>query len=373
MKKFISLLCILTLLLSLVGCGNEETTEEKDPLVKTQTVSLGAGNAEGSYPGTVKGRYETNMSFQVGGRILQRYVQAGDKVHAGDVLMSIDTRDVQQQATQADAQVNAATAQLDLARSNLRRYTALYEENAVPASVLDQYQTAYDAAQASYDQAVAAANQSQNALGYTNLVAASDGVISAVNAEAGQVVAAGQTVATLVQSQELEVEINVPESRIAALSIGQAATCSFWSLNNQNVSGVVREISPMADRTAGTYRVRISLPQPPEGLYLGMTATIGISGNSTVGSQPAKTDITDTNESNLALLPLSAIYQTGDTPNVWLVDKNNLALSLKPVQVESFGKDQVRVQGLSQGDIVVTAGVHKLREGTKVRLAEDAK
>ncbi len=368
MKKFISLLCILMLLLSLSGCGSEDTAEEKDPLVKTQTVSLGAGSADGSYPGTVKGRYETNMSFQVGGRILQRYVQAGDKVHAGDVLMSIDTRDVQQQATQANAQVNAASAQLDLARSNLRRYRALYEENAVPASVLDQYQTAYEAAQASYDQAVAAANQSQNALGYTNLVAVSDGVISAVNAEAGQVVAAGQTVATLVQSQELEVEINVPESRVGSLSIGQETSCSFWSLNNQNVAGVVREISPMADKTAGTYRVRISLPQPPEGLYLGMTATIGISGSSTVGIQPDQID-----SSNFALLPLSAIYQTGDTPNVWLVNKDALTLSLKPVQVESFGKDQVRVQGLSQGDIVVTAGVHKLREGTKVRLAEDAK
>ena len=368
MKKFISLLCILTLLLSLAGCGSEETAEEKDPLVKTQTVSLGASGAEGTYPGTVKGRYETNMSFQVGGRILQRYVQAGDQVHAGDVLMSIDTRDVQQQANQANAQVSAATAQLELARSNLRRYSTLHSQDAVPASVLDQYQTAYDAAQASYEQAVAAANQSQNAMGYTNLVAASDGVISAVNAEAGQVVAAGQTVATLVQSQELEVEINVPESRIANLSIGQEASCAFWSLNDQKVAGTIREISPMADKTAGTYRVRISLPQPPQGLYLGMTATIGISGNSTVGNQPAQEG-----NNNFALLPLSAIYQTGEQPNVWLVDKDNLTLSLKPVQVESFGKDQVRVQGLSQGDIVVTAGVHKLREGTKVRLAEDAK
>ena len=124
----------------------------------------------------------------------------------------------------------------------------------------------------------------------------------------------------------------------------------------------------MADKTAGTYRVRISLPQPPDGLYLGMTATIGISGGSTVGSQSAQAS-----GSSYALLPLSAIYQTGEKPNVWLVDKDALTLSLKPVQVESFGKDQVQVLGLSQGDIVVTAGVHKLREGTRVRLAEDAK
>lgn len=282
--------------------------------------------------------------------------------------MTIDTRDVQQQTAQADAQVNAAAAQLELARANLNRYSALYEEDAVPASVLDQYRTTYDAAMASYKQAAAAASQSRNSLGYTNLTAASDGVISAVSAEAGQVVAAGQTVATLIQSKEPEVEINVPESRIASLSIGQEASCSFWSLGSQSVAGIIREISPMADKTAGTYRVRISLPDPPQGLYLGMTATISISDSTTAGTKallPA--------DKSYALLPLSAIYQTGDTPNVWLVDKDSLTLSLKPVRVEGFGKEQVQVYGLAQGDIVVTAGVHKLREGTKVRLAEDAK
>ncbi len=367
MNKVLSILLCILIPLALTGCGNQETASEKAPLVKTQTITLGNGQNTGSFPGVVRGRYETNMSFQIGGRILQRYVQAGDQVHAGDVLMTIDNRDVLQQSNQGEAQVAAAKAQLELSRSNLNRYSTLYAQDAIPASVLDQYQTAYDAAQASYNQALAVANQGQNALGYANLVAASNGVISAVNAEAGQVVGAGQVVLTLVQTQELEVEINVPESRIADVTVGKEAEVSFWSLGNQTIAGVVREVSPMADKVAGTYKVRISLPQPPAGLHLGMTATITIAGLNTVSDQPAMQQ----GDNDFAILPISAIFQTNNKPQVWIVDKDNLTLSLKDVQVEDFAKDKLKVHGLSNGDIVVIAGVHKLREDTKVRLAEE--
>lgn len=367
MNKVLSILLCILIPLALTGCGNQETASEKAPLVKTQTITLGNGQNTGSFPGVVRGRYETNMSFQIGGRILQRYVQAGDQVHAGDVLMTIDNRDVLQQSNQGEAQVAAAKAQLELSRSNLNRYSTLYAQDAIPASVLDQYQTAYDAAQASYNQALAVANQGQNALGYANLVAASDGVISAVNAEAGQVVGAGQVVLTLVQTQELEVEINVPESRIADVTVGKEAEVSFWSLGNQTIAGVVREVSPMADKVAGTYKVRISLPQPPAGLHLGMTATITIASLNTVTDQPAMQQ----GDNDFAILPISAIFQTNNKPQVWIVDKDNLTLSLKDVQVEDFAKDKLKVHGLSNGDIVVIAGVHKLREDTKVRLAEE--
>lgn len=364
-KLFLSFLCLL-LAAMLNGCGNEEIAAENSPLVKTKTISLGAGVSEGNYPGAVKGRYETPMSFQVGGRILQRFVQAGDRVHAGDVLMTIDSRDVVQQATQGEAQVAAAKAQLSLARSNLNRYKALYEQEAVSASVLEQYQTSCDAAEAAYNQAVAIAKQGKNAVGYSKLIAATDGVISSVTAEVGQVVAAGQQVISLVQSDELEVEVNLPENRIGDASLGQKVDVSFWSLNNQTVTGIIREISPMADTVARTYRIRIALPQPPKGLMLGMTASAKIIGSSTSDKQlPA------TNAGDFVVLPMAAIYQTGDQPCVWVVDANAMTLSLKAVQVEDFDKNQLKVRGLDNGDIVVTAGVHKLHEGAKVRLAED--
>ena len=366
MKRFISSILCLLFLAVLAGCGSEEVATENNPLVKTKTISLRTGASEGNYPGAVKGRYETTMSFQVGGRILQRFVQAGDHVHAGDVLMTIDSRDVVQQAMQGEAQVAAAKAQLDLARSNLNRYRSLYAQEAISESVLEQYQTSFDAAQAGYNQAVAIAKQGKNAVGYSKLIAASDGVISSVTAEVGQVVGAGQTVLTLVQSQELEVEINLPENRIGDVSKGQSVEVSFWSLNYQPVTGIIREISPMADTVARTYKIRIALPNPPHGLQLGMTASAKITGsNAADKNQPAS------NAADFVILPMAAIYQTDNNPAVWVVDANAMTLSLKEVQVEDFDKNQLKVHGLNDGDIVVVAGVHKLHEGTKVRLTND--
>lgn len=358
MKKLIAILLSILLMASLLsGCG-KDNEEQKPQLVKTQQVGEHDINVEGTYTGTVRGRYETNMSFQVGGRILNRNVQVGDHVNSGDVLMSIDPRDVVQQSNQGDAQVAAAKAQLDLAQSNLSRYQQLYAQEAIPAMVLDQYQTAYDSALAQYNQAVAGAATGHNALGYTALVASASGVISSVTAEEGQVVGAGQTVLTLVQTNELEVEINIPENHLGDVELGRTVQVSFWALKGVNVNGTVREISPMADSVSRTYKVRISIPNPPKGMQLGMTASV-------------KCQERDRNNRDGLVLPLSAIYQINDTSQVWVVDKNTDTVSLKDIKFEEIGNNSVRVMGLNVGDIVVTAGVHKLRQGQKVRLMED--
>lgn len=358
-KKILVFVCIAVMLAALSGCGKQAEESARPQLVKTQQVSYGSSAQSGTYAGSVRGRYETNMSFQVGGQILNRNVQVGQRVRAGDVLMIIDAKDVVQKSNQGDAQVDSAKAQLTLAQANLARYKELYAEDAVPAATLDQYQTSYDAAAAAYQQALAQAMQGHNALSYTNLAAGADGVISAINAEAGQVVAAGQTVLTLVQSGEMEVEINVPENHIQDVPVGKEVRVTLWALNNTAVDGVVREAAPMADPTARTYKVRVSVPNPPEGMALGMTASVQCSG---AGAETA---------GNTVILPLSAIYQTGNEPEVWLVGEDH-KLVLQSVKVENFGDNQVRVTGLTDGDIVVTAGVHKLREGQEVRLGDDA-
>ncbi|ORT98881.1 RND efflux membrane fusion protein [Anaerovibrio sp. JC8] len=359
MKKLVAvLLAIMTVISLMSGCGKDKEDEQKPQLVKTQQVGQKDLNVEGTYTGTVRGRYETNMSFQVGGRIMNRNVQVGDRVNSGDILMSIDPRDVVQQSNQGDAQVAAAKAQLDLAQSNLSRYQQLYAQEAIPAMVLDQYQTAYNSALAQYNQAVAGAETGHNALGYTALVAPASGVISSITAEAGQVVGAGQTVLTLVQSNELEVEINVPENRLEDAQLGKSVQVSFWALKGVNVSGTVREISPMADPVSRTYRVRISIPNPPSGMQLGMTASVKC--QESAGSH-----------NDGLVLPLSAIYQINDTSQVWVVDKSTDTVSLKDIKFEKIGDNSVRVMGLNVGDIVVIAGVHKLRQGQQVRLMED--
>ncbi len=341
----------------LAGCGKEEKTAVQPPLVKYQRVANGVGQAGAVYAGTVRGRYETNLAFQVGGQILSRSVQLGDRVTAGQVLMTIDPKDIVQKAQQGDAQAEAARAQLQLAETNLARYQELYKASAIPAAMLDQYQTTYDAALAAWQNAEAQAAQGHNALSYTTLTAGADGVISAVNAEAGQVVAAGQTVMTLVQTGELEVEINVPENRLTEVTLGRPVNVSFWALGKTTSGGLVREVAPMADSVARTYRVRVSLPAPPAGMELGMTASVSLA--EAGAARPG------------TVLPMSAIYQTGDKPQVWVVTGEN-RVTLKTVTVESFRSNEVLVSGLTEGEAVVTAGVHKLHEGDEVRLGAEA-
>lgn len=358
MKKIWLLILMLVFLTGiLTGCGKSEQPEEKALLVKTHVIGIGDDIIDGTYTGIVRGRYETNLSFQVGGKILNRNVQLGDMVSAGQVLMSIDARDVAEKSNQGDAQVLAAKAQLDLAQANLTRYKQLYAQDAVSASVLDQYQTAYDAALGQYNQAIAGAVQGHNALEYTNLTAPMSGVISALNAEAGQVVAAGQPVISLVQTGEMEVEINVPENHLPDVALGKQVEVTFWALKNVRVDGTIREVAPMADSLSRTYKVRVSIHNPPKGMNLGMTASVKVS--------EAQTSAVG------AMMPLTAIYQTSTDAHVWVVDKDNNTVHLKKISFEDIGNNAVRVSGLSAGDIVVTAGVHKLYEGQKIRLMED--
>ena len=349
-------LLLAGLLVSAAGCGDTPPEKVKPPLVRTERVETNEAAHAVNYAGSVRGRYEKNLAFQVGGRVIARAVNVGDRVEAGAPLLRLDASDIVQRSRQADAAVDAAKAQLDLAAANAARYRELYAAEAVPAAVLDQYETAYGAAAASYRQALAQAAEGHNAVSYTELLADAPGVISAVAAEAGQVVAAGQTVVTLVESGDLEVEIAVPEDRLADVPPGKEVAVSFWALGAGVVSGTVREVAPMADAASRTYKVRVSVPDPPAGLKLGMTASVAFA--------PAGSDETGIE------LPLTAIYQTGDAPAVWVVGEDR-TVSLKEVHAVSFGKDSVRVTGLAPDAVVVTAGVHRLREGQAVRLEAD--
>ena len=343
---------MLILAILLAGCARTEPVKEEAPLVRTQKMQLNGNGQSSGYPGEVRGRYETQLAFQVSGKISKRNVELGSVVNAGDVLMEIDAKDIQQTVNITSAQMASAESQLNLAQSNLERYRKLFEQGAVSRAQLDQYENAYEVAAAAVRQTAAQYTQGANQLGYSALVADSTGVIAAVNAEAGQVVSAGQVVLTLVKDGEREIEISIPENRIEDLRNAQQIGVTFWALPDVIVEGKVREISPVADKITRTYKARISLQNPPAGVKLGMTANVAIA---SAGSRQA------------VYIPLAAIYQTGDTPGVWVVA--NETVSLRPVKVGAFGDGQIQVlEGLQDGDVIVTAGVQKLREGQKVRL-----
>jgi RND family efflux transporter MFP subunit len=343
---------MLILAILLAGCARTEPVKEEAPLVRTQKMQLNGNGQSSGYPGEVRGRYETQLAFQVSGKISKRNVELGSVVNAGDVLMEIDAKDIQQTVNITSAQMASAESQLNLAQSNLERYRKLFEQGAVSRAQLDQYENAYEVAAAAVRQTAAQYTQGANQLGYSALVADSTGVIAAVNAEAGQVVSAGQVVLTLVKDGEREIEISIPENRIEDLRNAQQIRVTFWALPDVTVEGKVREISPVADKITRTYKARISLQNLPAGVNLGMTANVVIA---SAGSRQA------------VYIPLAAIYQTGDIPGVWVVA--NETVSLRPVKVGAFGDGQIQVlEGLQDGDVIVTAGVQKLREGQKVRL-----
>jgi len=345
-------MCILLLSLSLVGCSKTETAKEEVPLVRSQIITLDASNPNASYSGEVRGRYETQLAFQVSGKLIKRNVELGSAVTAGDVLMEIDPKDIRQTVNITSAQVASSQSQLSLAEINLERYRKLYDQNAISRAQLDQYENAYQVALASVNQAAAQYAQGANQLGYTSLVADSDGVIAGVTAEAGQVVSAGQSVMTLVKGEEREIEINVPENRIEEMRNANQVSVGFWALPGVSAAGKVREISPVADKVTRTYKVRISLINPPASVKLGMTASVAVG---SAGNQQT------------VFIPLAAVYQTGDTPQVWIIRDG--VVNLRPIKVGAFGDNKVQVlEGLQHGDVIVTAGVQKLREGQKVRL-----
>jgi multidrug efflux system membrane fusion protein len=326
-------------------------------VVRTKTIQTAGAGQSYTYSGEVCGKLESQLAFQIGGKIIKRYVELGSTVKPGDVLMEVNAKDVEQTVNINSAQVYTAQSQLKLAETNLNRYRQLYEQNAISRAQLDQYQNAYETAVSGVRQASAQYSQGTNQLGYSKLVADREGVISNITAEAGQVVSAGQVVVTLVENSDREIEINVPENRIEELRKSQHSKVTFWALPNVTIDAKIKEIAPMADKISRTYKVRLSLINPPQEVKLGMTATVTITGAG--GGQVA------------VHVPLSAIYQNGQVPNVWVVNEG--VASLRPIKVGAFGNEEVEVvEGLHQGDVIVTAGVHKLREGQKVRNAGDS-
>lgn len=322
-----------------------------------QTVSALNNMNESEYSGQVVGRYETNLAFQVGGRIIDRYIEAGSIVQAGDVLMRIDSRDLQQSLNNSAAQLDSAASQLKLAEVNWNRYRLLFEQDAVSESTYDQYRNSYEAALAQFRQAQAQYEQSGNSLGYTELTALNDGVVSQVNVESGQVVSAGQTAVVLVSDNEREVEINVPENRLDLLRSDINITVTFWALPEQPpVRAVVREISPVADSITRTYKVRLTLVDVSANIKLGMTAKVNIN------AATAQRAIT---------IPLTAVYQTGDLPQVWIIREGKA--HLQAVVISGWGDNAVQVtDGLADGDVLITAGVHKISEGQQVEPLDGA-
>lgn len=329
---------------------------KKPPYVRTITIAGVANNGTLTYPGEVRGRQESALSFQVGGRINNRLVKLGDTVTAGQVLMTLDPKDVQQSAEASNASLAAAVANQKLAADNAARFKQLYEGGAVGKATFEQYMTQLEAANASLRQAQAQATVSSNQLEYTQLKSNATGTVASLTGEVGMVVGAGTPVATVIATGNPEIHINVPENALGKLKLGQAARVNFWALDQLTVPGHIREIASMADPLTKTYKVSVALDKMPEAVKLGMTAKVSFANNT---SAPAQT----------YLLPPTAIYKTNDKTQVWKVKEKKAVPT--DIVIEGYKDNSVRIlQGVEPGDVIITAGLSKLTPNQEVRLLE---
>ena len=340
----------------LAACSREHVVIEDVRPVRTVTVGAPAAAAAANYSGEIKARHEAVLGFMVNGRIQQRLVEVGDRVKAGTALLRLDPTDTALNAQAALAQVNSARSSLAQSRNDLARYEALAQRNYVGKSDLEKARLALANAEQSFKAAEANYRVAANQAGYATLKANVDGVVTAIDADVGRVVQAGQVVIHIAEHGERELLVSVPESRVDELRSARTLAVVLWADPTRRYAGRLRELAPDTDSVTRTYAARISVVDADAAVGLGMTARLQVD-----LSAP----------SNARKLPLTAIFDPDGSPRVWVVDPKTSRVAQRPVRLEQMQKNAVLVgSGLSDHDVVVTAGVNLLHDGQQVRIAD---
>ncbi|QGZ42871.1 efflux RND transporter periplasmic adaptor subunit [Pseudoduganella flava] len=339
----------------LAACSKPaEKTEDIRP-VRAIVLQASDVDVNAEFSGEVRPRYESQLGFRVPGKIVTRKVDVGAVVRKGQVLMQLDPQDLKLGQAQALATLRAAETSRDLALADLKRYRELRAQNFVAQAVLDARESAYKSAQANVDAAAAAYREQTNQTGYASLVADVDGVVTAVAAEAGQVVQAGTPVVKVARTDEKEVVFGVPEDSVEALRTVRDVKVRLWAAPEQAVPATIREVAPVADPATRTYTFKATLPAALTQAKLGMTAVVQFVSTS---AQPK------------LKVPLTALFHERNATSVWVVERGTV--KLVPVTVTGAdGNDLVIGSGVQPGQTVVTAGVHLLKPGQKVRILGD--
>jgi membrane fusion protein, multidrug efflux system len=343
--------------LALAACGKTEAPQEPIRSVKVMPVGVDTFKSDYEFAGEVRPRVESRLGFRIAGKIVKRQAELGQRVKAGQVLAQLDPRDYQLAADAARAQVAAASTNHDLAAADFKRYAALRDQNFISGAELERRETTLKAAQAQLDQAKAQLASQGNQAGYANLVADVSGVVTAIEAEPGQVVTAGTPVVRIAQDGPRDVVFSVPEDKIAAIKPGSGVAVRVWA-DKTSLTGKVREVSASADPVTRTYPVKVSLDAEATPA-LGATVYVSPQALSHVGTPVIK-------------LPTSALRKEGQGTAVWVLDKSTMTLKSQPVQIAvADGNEAVIAAGLQPGMLVVSAGVHVLSPGQKVVIYQE--
>jgi RND family efflux transporter MFP subunit len=344
----------LALALALAGC-NEIAAQHAAPVrpVLVAGVHYEAQARDRTFVGTIRPRIESELGFRVTGKVSKRLVEIGALVDAGQPLATLDEVDLKLQADQADAEFNAATGVLAQASGAEARTKELRQKGWSTDAQWDQAKAAADEARARLRRAQRSVELTQNSLSYATLLADAPGVVTATLIEPGQVVAAGQTAIRVARLAEKEVVVAIPETLLARAKSG-VAQVSIWSQPDKLYVAKLRELAPSADQMTRTYLAKFSLPGVGDDVQLGMTATLILS---------------DHASESVARVPLSALFNQGAGPALYVADAKTGVVTLKPVTVKAYESNDVLISGgVDEGANVVALGVQKLDPAERVKI-----
>ncbi len=342
------------LALALAGC-NQITAQQVSPArpVLVAPVHYETQVADRSFVGTIRPRIESDLGFRVAGKVSKRLVEVGALIEAGQPLATLDEVDLSLQAEQAEAELRAATGVQAQASAAENRSKELKQKGWTTDAQLEQAKATADEARARLNRAERALELAKNSLAYATLVADAPGVVTATLVEPGQVVASGQAAIRVARLAEKETVVAIPETLLARAKSGEARV-SIWSEPDKRYVAKLRELAPSADAMTRTYLAKFSMPEAGGEVQLGMTATLTL-------SDPAS--------GKVARLPLSALFDQGQGPSLYVADEKTGALTLKRITVKAYQSNEVLISGgVDEGESVVAVGVQKLDPAQKVRV-----
>ncbi len=356
-SRVLVLLTLGAALMGLAACGRQEAAQEPVRSVKLLTVGTGALAPAMDYAGEVRARIESRLGFRVPGKLIARTVEVGDRVRAGQLLAEIDPQDYKLAAQAAQAAVVAAQSQRDVALAEFKRFEALKERQFISSAELERREAALKAAEATLTQAQTQLSVQSNQAAYARLLATTSGVITAIEAEAGQVVSAGQPIVRLAHDGPRDAVFSVPEQVVGAFKPGQVLQATLQA-TGQPLKGQVREVAASADPLTRTFAIKLTLEGSPA-----LGSTVNVAAPKLSGSAAQQ----------VIKLPTTALYQQGQATTVWLLDEASMTVKPQPVQVQAVdGQEVVIASGLSVGQKVVATGVHVLSPGQKVSVYSPA-
>ncbi|HEY0276387.1 MAG TPA: efflux RND transporter periplasmic adaptor subunit [Paenirhodobacter sp.] len=349
---------VVSTVLVICGCKPDQAVPP-GPRPVMSVVVMARPVAGTTFPGTVQARVESNLAFRTLGRITARSVEAGDLVHKDEIVAQIDPLSLQLAVASAEADLRNAQATLENAQITERRKRGLADRNAGSVSDLEIAEQGLKSAEATVSRSQATLDKSREQLGYAQLRAEFDGVVTAVAAETGQTVTAGQSVLTVARLEQRDAVIDVSAATLATLRPGARFNVVLQLEDTIGVQGTLREIGPQADTTTRTHRLKISLDDAPDAFRLGSVVTA---------------TLIDAAAARSILVPPTAIQRRDDTDYVWIINRDSQTVSRKEVQIDTTASTDAAVyvlRGLTDGNEVVVAGLNDLSDGQPIKLVQE--